>query len=292
MRKIGIISGALGADPTSRELLERASEQGAAAPIDPGHFRVEESRFFAGDEEVGRYDALIVRFLNPVGELDFQFDFLDQLSKRGVCILNSPQSLAIAESKFLTSLTLAEHGLPVPEALVIQRADDILSFIERHRDIVAKPLYGFQGRGVIRVQAGDHRAITRLEELVSEYQAILVQPFVPNPGRDIRAFVVGEKVVASIYRMAPPGDWKTNVFAGGTVKEFNLSEEGKELCLQASRIVGLAYTGVDLIESPEGLVVLEVNGAPAWSGLELATGRDIAKSIIDLTLLKIEEKSC
>ncbi len=287
MIKLGIVSGAIDVDPTSRELLERAKERADARPIDPADFRVIGDRFYARDERVDQYDALIVRLLNPEGDSDFQFDYLDQLWRRGIYVLNSPPSLSVAESKFLSSAVLARAGFPVPESAVVQRTEDAVLFVEKHRDVVAKPLYGFQGRDVVRVRAGDDEAIKKISRLIGDYRGVMVQPFVPNPGRDIRAFVVGERVVAAIYRIAPPGDWKTNVFFGGRVEETELRGDAEELSVGAAKAVGLDYTGVDLIEGPDGLLVLEVNGAPAWSGLERATGRDIAKSIVDLVLRKV-----
>lgn len=287
MVKIGIVSGAIDVDPTSQELLERAKDRADAKPIDPADFRVVGECFYARGERVDRYDALIVRLLNPEGDSDFQFDYLDQLSKRGVYVLNSLPSLAVAESKFLSSAVLSRAGFPVPEFAVVQRAEDAISFVERHRDVVAKPLYGFQGRDVVRVRAGDDEAIKKISRLIGDYRGILVQPFVPNPGRDIRAFVVGDRVVAAIFRIAPPGDWKTNVFFGGRVEKAKLRSDAEELSIRAAKAIGLEYTGVDLIEGPDGLLVLEVNGAPAWSGLERATGKDIARSIVDLVLQKV-----
>lgn len=287
MVKIGIVSGAIDVDPTSQELLERAKDRADAKPIDPADFRVVGECFYARGERVDRYDALIVRLLNPEGDSDFQFDYLDQLSKRGVYVLNSPPSLAVAESKFLSSAVLSRAGFRVPEFAVVQRTEDAISFVERHQDVVAKPLYGFQGRDVVRVRAGDDEAIKKISRLIGDYRGILVQPFVPNPGRDIRAFVVGDRVVAAIFRIAPPGDWKTNVFFGGRVEKAKLRSDAEELSIRAAKAIGLEYTGVDLIEGPDGLLVLEVNGAPAWSGLERATGKDIARSIVDLVLQKV-----
>lgn len=291
MHKIGIISGAYDVDQTSQELLERAGEVADAAVVDPLGFRAEEGRLLAEDLVLDEFDALIVRLLNPEGDSEFQYDFLLRLADAGVYMINTPRALAVAESKFMSAHIMAEAGLPVPETIVSQHTAEIMGFVHGFGDVVAKPLYGFQGQDVIRVSSSEDDAVERIGRLVGEYKVVMAQPYIENPGRDIRAFVVGDEVVASIYRFAPRGEWKTNVHAGGKVAEHRLSEDGRALCVRVAKSTGLDYTGVDLIEGPDGFVVLEINGAPAWAGLEFATGVDIAKSIVDLTVRKLDKKT-
>lgn len=285
MRKIAVISAAFEIDRTSAQLLARAAEKAEAFALHPSDFRMEEGRLFAGELSLDDLDAAIVRLLDPEGDVDFQFDFIQQLHHLGVRVLNTPRALAIAESKFLTARILTKAGFPMPETIVTQRVEDVLRFLHRYGDVVAKPLYGFQGRDVIRVSSGDEE---RLVGLVDAYRSVMVQPYIPNPGRDIRGFVVGGRVVAAMYRYAPAGGWKTNIYEGGRTAGAELTPAAKQLCERAAEAIGLDYTGVDLIEGPDGLLVLEVNGSPGWSGLEEATGKDIARSIIELVLNSLE----
>jgi len=125
LRKIGIVTGAFEVDPTSQELLERASRVADAALVDPLDFRVEGRHLLAEDLVLEEFDALIIRLLNPEGDSDFQYDFLLQLSDAGVYLINTPQALAVAESKFMSSRIMAEAGLPIPETVVSQHVSEI-----------------------------------------------------------------------------------------------------------------------------------------------------------------------
>lgn len=287
-RKMGVVSGAIEADTTSQELLSVAAESSYVAHLDPATFNAVDGTLRAGSKSLEEFDALIVRLLSPDGDPSFQYDFLDQLGKRGVLLINSPRALSIAESKFLSVMALQENELPVPATAVSQNPEDVFGFLKRYGDIVVKPLYGFQGQDVIRIRERNSDSEAEVARIMGDYRSVMVQTFVPNPGRDIRAFVVGGKVIAAAYRMAPPGSWKTNVFSGGRVVAHNLSQDEEELCVKAAASAGLDYTGVDLIEGPDGPVILEVNGSPAWSGIEQATGKGIARAIVDLALRMLD----
>lgn len=287
-RKVGVVSGAFEADTTSQELLSVARERSDATHVDPVDFNVVDSNLRVGSKSLEEFDALIIRLLSTDGDPSFQYDFLEQLSTRNVLLVNSPRALGIAESKFLSIMVLREYGLSVPPTAVSQSTEDVFRFLELYGDVVVKPLYGFQGQDVVRITKRDLPSENEVARIMSDYRSVMVQRFVPNPGRDIRAFVVGGRVIAAAYRMAPPGSWKTNVFTGGEVVPHRLTEDEEAMCAKAAAAAGLDYTGVDLIEGPEGPVILEVNGSPAWSGLERATGADIARAIVDLTLGKLD----
>lgn len=236
------------------------------------------------------FDALIIRGLNFNGDSDFQFEILEQLSRSGTIIINSPVAIQYAESKFLTSYILKENGFPIPESIIIQKPDAIPPFLEKHRDIIAKPIYGFQGHGVIRVKETDSDAIERVQLLIDEFRCVCLQRYVVNPGRDIRAFVVGDRIVASIYRFARPGEWKTSISTGGLPEPCSLTPEQQEIAVNATRCLSLDYTGVDIIEEFDRNFVLEVNGAPAWGGILEATGRNVADDIISHVINKLESR--
>jgi tetrahydromethanopterin:alpha-L-glutamate ligase len=127
--------------------------------------------------------------------------------------------------------------------------------------------------------------------LLDEYKCVCLQKYIPNPGRDIRAFVVGDKVVASIYRLAQVGRWMTNIRAGAKPVACELTEKQRDMSIRASRILGLDYTGVDIIEGPDGDYLLEVNGAPAWGGIMEATGRNVAEDIIKHIIHRLERRA-
>jgi ribosomal protein S6--L-glutamate ligase len=123
------------------------------------------------------------------------------------------------------------------------------------------------------------RLVQPLEQIGSIFY---VQRTVDHGGRDVRAFVVGGRVIGAIERRAPAGDWRTNVSRGGSVQSFELPSEWVQLALRAATAVGADYAGVDLLPSRDGQVyVLEVNGIPGWKGLQQATGVDVAGAIVD-----------
>jgi tetrahydromethanopterin:alpha-L-glutamate ligase len=119
-----------------------------------------------------------------------------------------------------------------------------------------------------------------LPAFFEQQRVIYIQEFIPNDGRDIRAFVVGDEVVASVYRVAREGQWRTNVARGSSCQSCELSADVRDLCIAAAKTSGLEYTGIDVMEGPDGPVILEVNGAPWWQGLLEATGRNVAMDIV------------
>ena len=112
-------------------------------------------------------------------------------------------------------------------------------------------------------------------------EPIVLQEYVRNPGRDIRVFVVGDEVVASAFKYGPQGSWKTNVAQGGRMTTEGVTKEVEDLGLRATKAMGLYYSGVDIMESDHGPVILEVNGAPGWEALKAASGVDIADRIVE-----------
>lgn len=120
-------------------------------------------------------------------------------------------------------------------------------------------------------------AYKRLERLG---QPIYLQEYLQKRGRDIRAFVIGDGVLASIYRITRTDEWKTNVAQGGKVKSVKLSKELEELALRAFETLGLIYAGVDILETKREPVLLEVNASPSWHGLQKATGIDVAEQLV------------
>lgn len=291
MHKIGIVTGQFDVDITSQELFEAANRVADARVVDPIRFSAELNNRHAikiGSVEATDFGALIIRGLDFSGETDFQFEVFEQLDRAGVIIINSPAALQIAESKFLTSFILQEKGFTVPPSIIVQELDEAEAFLSEYEDVVAKPLYGFQGYGVIRIRRSEADARSRIEWSLNEFKGICLQKYVPNPGRDIRAFVVGDQVVASIYRLAKIGRWKTNIRAGAKPKACRLTAEQRDMSVRASKELGLDYTGVDIIEGPDGDYILEVNGAPAWGGVVEATGRNIAQDIVNHAIHRLE----
>ena len=228
-------------------------------------------------------DAVLARII-PSGTLEqiiYRVDALHWVEERGVPVINSPRAIERCVDKFYTTALLEQAGLPVPETIACERGADAIAAIREMGDAIVKPIFGSLGHGMVRVTSPDValRVVEPLEQIGSIFY---VQRTVDHGGRDIRAFVVGGRVIGAIERTAPAGDWRTNVSRGGSVRAFDLPPEWAELALRATAVVGADYAGVDLLPSRDGGVfVLEVNGIPGWKGLQHATGVDVAAAIVD-----------
>ncbi|HET6572518.1 MAG TPA: RimK family alpha-L-glutamate ligase [Fimbriiglobus sp.] len=235
-----------------------------------------------GLEPLVGYDAAIVRTM-PAGSLEqvvFRMDLLHAAAVAGVRVLNPPRAVEACVDKYLTNVRLLAAGLPVPETVACQRADDALMAFDRlGGDVVVKPLFGAEGRGMVRVT--DPELAWRTFRAIEQTGGVLyLQRFVRHPGWDLRAFVIGGKVVAAMKRSSH-GDWRTNVAQGGTAERTELALPERKLAVQAAETVGAAVAGVDLLPGLGGeWYVIEVNAVPGWRALAAATGQDIARAVV------------
>jgi ribosomal protein S6--L-glutamate ligase len=262
-----------------RDLVRAAGRLGhAAEPVD---FR-RVCATIGSAEDLDHFDAVIVRTMPP-GSLEqvvFRMDRLHALAARGVPVLNPPRALEVCVDKYLALVRLEAAGLRVPETVVCQHADAALEAFGRlGRDVVVKPIFGSEGRGMIRVT--DPEVAWRTFRAIERTQAVLyLQRFVTHPGWDLRAFVLNGHVLAAVRRVAG-GDWRTNVAQGASAEPVRLTGEQEELALRASEAVGTVAAGVDLLPGPTGEVyVIEVNAVPGWRALAPATGVDVARELI------------
>lgn len=201
----------------------------------------------------------------------------------GVPTVNAPDVVELAGDKALTSLRLAERGIPTPRVRLALSPDAALRAVEEvGYPAVLKPVVGSWGRLMAKVD--DREQATQILEhksaLASPVHSIIyVQEFVPKPDRDLRVLVVGEEAVAAMYRRSE--EWRTNAARGATVAPAPLTPELTELSLRAASAVGGGVLAVDLMEAPTGLVVHEVNPTPEFKALAGATGADVASRIVD-----------
>jgi len=289
MRRIGIVTPEVKRDWAGRELLKAADRLAEGGPVDPMTFEIcadGASSIRVQGEPAESFDAFIVRGLNRKGDIDYQYEVLQLLDSQGWLVVNTPDALSVAESKAQTTFYLERAGLPVPRTLVTQSLDEAAAAVREYGTAVLKPLYGSHGMGIEKVEADASDEL--LPAFLEKYGAVYVQEFIPNGGRDIRALVVGDEIPAAMYRIAREGQWKTNVSQGGSCGACELSPWLREMCLEAAGVIGLDYTGVDVIDGQDGPVILEVNGAPSWYGLFEATGRNVAVDIVSHVLRMIE----
>lgn len=209
-------------------------------------------------------------------EVIFRMDLLGRLAARGTPTVNTPAALEAAIDKYLSLCRLAAAGLPVPRTRVVQGTEQVMdAFRALGGDCVLKPLFGSRGRGIARIAT--EAAVAAVAAMPS--RVAYLQEFIPHAGWDVRILVVGSRTF-SMRRLAPPGEWRTNVSLGGTPQPFDPPPAWIDIAVRAAAALNAEIAGVDLLPTPDGrLVVLEVNGVPAWRGLEAATGHDIAAAI-------------
>jgi ribosomal protein S6--L-glutamate ligase len=218
----------------------------------------------------------------PPGSLEqvvFRMDLLHRTVAAGIRVLNPPAALEASVDKYLATAKLAAAGLPVPPTVACQTADAALDgFHALGGDVVVKPLFGSEGRGMVRVS--DPELAWRTFRTLERTQAVLyLQQFVPHAGWDLRVLVLGGWVLAAMRRHARD-DWRTNVAQGGRAEAVTATVDEERLALRAAAAVGADFAGVDLLPTADGHVVLEVNAVPGWRALAPACGADVAAAVV------------
>jgi ribosomal protein S6--L-glutamate ligase len=233
-------------------------------------------------DSLAYFDGILVRTMPP-GSLEqviFRMDVLHRLEARGVAVLNPPKSVEICVDKYLATAKLDAAGIPVPPTIACQHADAALeAFTQLGGDVIVKPLFGSEGRGMVRVSDPDiaWRTFRTLERLQS---VLYLQKYIAHPGCDLRVFVLGGKVLAAMRRHAD-GGWRTNVAQGGRAECVRATDIEQTLALRAAATVGAVVAGVDLLLGPAGeYYVIEVNAVPGWRALAPVTGIDIAAAMV------------
>lgn len=206
-----------------------------------------------------------------------------QFQAMNVYTPNTADGIANSRDKLRSMQILSRHHIDTPATTFVRERSDIGPAIERvgGAPLIIKTLEGTQGIGVIL--APDIRvAEAVIETLQSTNQNVLIQRFIAESrGRDIRALVVGDSVVASMRRIASGDEFRSNVHRGGRTEAITLDPVTEEAALRSAQTLGLTVCGVDLLESDDGPLVMEVNSTPGLQGIETATGLDVAGAIID-----------
>ncbi|MFT2816750.1 RimK family alpha-L-glutamate ligase [Leifsonia sp. A12D58] len=227
------------------------------------------------------YDAILPRIGNSITY--FGTAVVRQFEQMDVYTPNTANGISNARDKLRASQILSRHDIAMPATAFVHSRADVRLAIERvgGAPVVIKLLEGTQGIGVILApEVKVAEAI--IETLHSTKQNVLIQSFISESrGRDIRALVVGDRVVAAMRRVASGDEFRSNVHRGGTVEPVELSPEYTRAAVRAAQIMGLRVAGVDMLEGNDGPLIMEVNSSPGLEGIERATGLDVAGAIID-----------
>jgi ribosomal protein S6--L-glutamate ligase len=236
--------------------------------------------FYKG-KPLSHYEAVIPRIGASV--TFYGLAVVRQFEQMGVFCANSALGIQRSRDKLNSMQILSRHDIGLPVTAFVRRREDVLPAIDQvgGAPVIIKLLEGTQGVGVI---LADTVKIAQaiIETLQSTRQNVLIQKFVKeSKGKDIRALVVGDKVVAAMRRQAVGDEFRSNVHRGGSATAVELSDEYKETAVRAAQILGLRVAGVDMLEGQEGPQIMEVNSSPGLQGIETATGLDVAGTIIE-----------
>jgi len=242
---------------------------------------------FHGAKSFKETDVVIPRIGRSL--TDFGILLLNHLTLMGVPTTLSSAGLATARNKFATMQKLRAAGLRIPESFLVAskiKAGDVIE--QTPPPLILKLLSGTQGVGVMKVEkVSDVGPI--IDTLVELKQLILIQSYVPNPGEDVRMFVVGEQVVGAMVRKAGPTEWRSNIHLGGRGIPYKNTEAEGEMAVKASEAVGLEIAGVDMIMANDGPYLIEVNASPGFKGLMKATDVDVPGRIIEYAAQKAKK---
>lgn len=210
------------------------------------------------------------------------------LEGKGINVINSLNTSIFAGNKLFTHMLLQKHGVPTPFSAVAFSEDAALDALEsKGYPMVLKPTVGSWGRMIALLKDRDSAEgiMESRERMYPIYQVYYLEEFVQRPPRDIRAIMIGDRVVAAIYRYSGDGQWKTNMALGGKAEECKVTKEMEDICVKAKNAVQGQIVGVDLMESKEkGLVVHEVNNTTEYKNTVRVTGVDIPALMIDYAL--------
>lgn len=233
-------------------------------------------------------DALIIR---PIGrgsleEIVFRMDILYRLQRLGLYVINPPEAIEHCVDKYDLLAILEENGIPVPRTAVTENVDEASkAFNELGGDVIVKPIFGSRGIGSTRIT--DPEVAATIFRAITFYHAVIyLQEFVPHGFSDIRAFVIDDRVVAAMKRVA--NTWKTNYSQGAKPVSIKLDKTFEEMAVKSTSLIECKIAGVDILESSRGPLFVEVNSQPGWKGLQSVTGTNIADEIVDFILSELK----
>ena len=235
---------------------------------------------FYGGESLGKVDAVIPRI--GASNTFYGTAVVKQFEMMDSYCVNTSYAIANSRDKLRSLQILAEAGINMPITGFASHTKDIEGVIESvgSTPLIMKLLQGTQGQGIVLAET--RKAAESVMSAFRQLDAdIMVQEFIKESvGTDIRAFVVGDEVVASMKRIAPEGEFRSNVHRGGKMEKVQLTSEEENMAVNASRILGLSIAGVDLMRSKRGPLILEVNSSPGLQGIESCSEVDVAEKII------------
>ena len=287
--RTGLRIALLASDPelySNRRLLEAGEERGHRMEflnVKQCYMRLDPQNpemHYRGGNVLERIDAVIPRIRPSV--TFYGCAITRQFESMGIRVLNAAEPIKRSRDKLLASQLFVRHGLSMPVTGFASSPLDTKDLIKMvgGAPLILKLLEGAQGRGVVlaETQKAAESVINAMKSLNAN---LLVQEFIKEAGgKDLRCFVIGNKVVSAIERTAAVGDFRSNIHQGGSAQAVRIKPEERKLAVAATRALGLDVAGVDIIRSERGPLLLEVNSSPGLEGIETATGKDLAGQMI------------
>lgn len=239
---------------------------------------------FVGNRPVSDYDALIIRTMPP-GSLEqvvLRMNLLALAEDAGVIVLNPARAIECAVDKGLTSLRLAQAGVSVPNTAICESCEQAVEqFHQLGGDVVVKPIFGAEGRGILRIT--DEQMAWRTFRTLQRLQAaIYVQQFISGRSEDLRILVLDGEVIASMKRYPAEGDFRSNAAQHGTATAYEANSQEAALAVKAADVTGCIFAGVDLMyDQHNQLQVIEVNAVPGWKALQKHSSVNLPETLMD-----------
>ncbi len=290
--KLAILSRGIKSYST-RRLKEAALQRGhKALVLDTLKFAIDLQRgipdLYFRQKKLSEYDAVLPRIGSSITY--YGTAVVRQFQEMDVFCANTAHGIIYSRDKLRSLQILSRHHIGIPRTTFVHSKKDVLPAIARvgGAPVIIKLIEGTQGIGVLLAET-DKSAEAIVELLQSQKQNVLIQKFVAeSKGKDIRAFVVGDRVVAAMRRVAQGQEFRSNVHRGGVAEVVDLDDEYRETAVRSTQILGLRVAGVDMLEGKNGPQVMEVNSSPGLEGIETATGLDIAGSVIDYIAAQVD----
>ena len=283
--KIGILSRGP-QNHSTRSLSEAAHRKGHTAEIlDPFGFYLHignsKNRITYQGKPAENFDVLVPRLSRTT--VQYGEEVVAHFEWIGTPVVNRAKAITTARHKFHSLRILAQHGLPIPPSLTVGSSAFLADAVAEMGDypFILKPFYGTHGRGVMLLDTPTSltSAVDALCDLHEDY---VIQSFIPEAnGVDIRVLVVGGEAIAAMKRSAPVGEFRANIHRGASGEAVSLPKAYTDIAIKAAAALELEIAGVDLLQTNEGPVVLEVNPSPGFEELESVTGVNIADAIIE-----------
>jgi len=229
--------------------------------------------------DLGQLDAVIVKKLGSTTDplAPSRVHVLRQLEIRGVAVFSPARAIADAQDRYRMTQRLSEGNIPIPRTIVAETAEEAEEAVRRWGRAVIKPLFTSKGKGMV-VLTADAPLGTALRQWQREWRMpFYVQEYVPHAGRDLGVAVLAGRVLGAYYRVARQDTWLTTTSAGGYYETCPVTPEIERLALRAAEVFGLTFTGVDLVEGPDGYLAYEVSAFGGFGGLWRTQGIDAAR---------------